>query len=88
MEQQIERLEAECAAMREKFSLLDTLFCDVSQLLAGWHADGTSWSDWDETVRDSVSRIHNQVLGLLSSTTAGTDLLARLHAVEKERIAL
>lgn len=25
---------------------------DVNQLLEGWHADGTAWSEWDESVRD------------------------------------
>src|SRR5688572_327429 len=29
---------------------LRQLLCDVSQLLAGWHADGTVWSEWDESV--------------------------------------
>jgi hypothetical protein len=33
--------------------LADTLI-NVSQLLDGWHADGTAWSEWDESVRSEV----------------------------------
>jgi hypothetical protein len=35
-------------------TMADTL-CDVAQLLDGWHADGTAWSEWDESVRQKVS---------------------------------
>lgn len=28
----------------------NSLAPDLAQLLQGWHADGTAWSEWDETV--------------------------------------
>lgn len=34
-----------------------TTLCNVSQLLSGWHADGTAWSEWDESVRQEVVKL-------------------------------
>lgn len=39
----------------EEWPLEQTLI-NVSQLLDGWHQDGTAWSAWDEEVRQNVSR--------------------------------
>lgn len=33
------------------------LLCDVSQLLDGWHNDGTAWTAHDESVRNRVSAL-------------------------------
>lgn len=37
-----------------KRSELDELLMWVTQILDGWHADGTAWSDWDESIRQKV----------------------------------
>lgn len=34
---------------------LGDLLCDIAQILDGWHADGTAWSEWDESVRRRLS---------------------------------
>lgn len=36
---------------------IDSLLCDVAQLLDGWKADGTAWSPWDQSVRDRVTAL-------------------------------
>ena len=33
----------------------------VSQLLDGWHQDGTAWSVYDESVRAEVSAVHQRL---------------------------
>jgi hypothetical protein len=37
--------------------LIEGVLCDVAQLLEGWHADGTAWSEWDESVRQRVTAL-------------------------------
>lgn len=37
------------------------LLPDVGQLLDGWHADGTAWSQWDETVRQRVGALLQRI---------------------------
>lgn len=39
---------------------VDAVLINVSQLLYGWHADGTAWSEWDEQVRQQVSALHRR----------------------------
>jgi regulator of replication initiation timing len=34
---------------------LDELLFHISQVFDGWHADGTAWSEWDESVRKRVT---------------------------------
>ena len=41
------RIKSECAG----------LLCDVAQLLDGWHADGTAWTEWDESIRIRVTEL-------------------------------
>lgn len=48
----------ELLALRDE---VDRVLIDVSQLLDGWHCDGTAWSEWDETVRKRVSELHRKV---------------------------
>jgi hypothetical protein len=47
-----------CTTLRDAAGLVadlnDLLPC-IAQLLDGWHADGTAWSEWDESVRQRVS---------------------------------
>lgn len=33
------------------------VLCDVAQVFDGWHADGTAWTEWDESVRRRVSSL-------------------------------
>jgi hypothetical protein len=42
------------SAIPRKDKWLRALLCDVAQILDGWHADGTVWSEWDESVRERV----------------------------------
>lgn len=44
------------ALMDESLNVLT----DVSQLLDGWHSDGTAWSEWDESVRGRVSHLQKR----------------------------
>lgn len=41
----------------EILSRIEPLLVDVAQILDGWHADGTEWSKWDESVRSRVSNM-------------------------------
>ncbi len=34
---------------------------EVMQVLDGWHGDGTAWSEYDESVRQSVSKFQHQL---------------------------
>ncbi|MDE2099648.1 MAG: hypothetical protein KGL39_20515 [Patescibacteria group bacterium] len=34
---------------------------DIAQLLDGWHADGTYWSEWDELVRNRLMDVQQQL---------------------------
>lgn len=36
---------------------IDSLLCEVAQLLDGWKADGTAWTPWDQSIRDRVTDI-------------------------------
>lgn len=51
-----ERAETLAAALRE----IAALTPDIAQLLDGWHADGTAWSEWDESVRRRLADWHQQ----------------------------
>ena len=52
----------ETATISEELLIeLDATLCCVAQLLDGWHNDGTAWSEWDESVRNDVSRVHRKV---------------------------
>lgn len=44
---------------------LHTLLCDVHQLLTGWHQDGTSWTEWDEQVRNRVLSMMGNISDLM-----------------------
>ena len=39
-------------------------YCDLAQLLRGWHADGTTWSQWDQQVFEQMLRIQLRVEAL------------------------
>ncbi len=49
--------EAQAAAMQKSLQIVRYWLPDVAQLLDGWHADGTSWSEWDESVRQQLSKV-------------------------------
>jgi phage-related baseplate assembly protein len=57
------RVEAAFAALRdlretsrrESVEDIQRLLVDVAQIFDGWHADGTAWTEWDESVRKRVS---------------------------------
>jgi hypothetical protein len=55
--QMFDGLIAERARNLELRERLKILLPNVSQLLDGWHADGTAWSEWDESVRKEVSEM-------------------------------
>jgi hypothetical protein len=42
---------------------LQAVLCRVSQLLHGWHQDGTSWSEWDESVYREVCHWQRHIDG-------------------------
>ncbi len=50
--------DAEIAKLRAWFTRFLDFAPRVAQLLDGWHADGTAWSEWDETVRKELSESH------------------------------
>lgn len=62
----IRQLREERTALRHKLESLraelDDVLCDVSQVLDGWHQDGTAWSKWDEQVRQKVRELHERVV--------------------------
>jgi hypothetical protein len=37
------------------------LLTDVAQVFDGWHSDGTAWTEWDESVRKSVSAVQRKL---------------------------
>ena len=37
---------------------------NCSQLLDGWHQDGTAWTEWDESVRKELTELHKEALAL------------------------
>ncbi len=51
---------------------LDNLFCDLGQLLQGWHSDGTAWSEWDQSCWDKMKTIHSRIYGVLRAPLAPT----------------
>ena len=38
----------------------------LSQLLDGWHQDGTAWGEWDESVRRELGEVHRRTADALS----------------------
>ncbi len=54
---------------RKLLEELRPLFCDLAQLLDGWHNDGTAWSEWDESVRKRLS----QAQAVIETTLAATE---------------
>jgi hypothetical protein len=51
--------------LREALRHFLDLAPQLSQLLDGWHQDGTAWSEWDESVRSKLSEVHGQAATLL-----------------------
>jgi hypothetical protein len=41
---------------------IDSLLCDVAQLIDGWKADGTAWTQWDQSIRDRVTALRSRLL--------------------------
>lgn len=39
---------------------LDELLMWVTGILDGWHADGTAWSKWDESIRQKVTEFRKK----------------------------
>ncbi len=59
---------------------LESLLCDIAQIFDGWHADGTAWSEWDESVRKRLGeyqivayRRKYPAPGLMSVAVTGGD---------------
>jgi hypothetical protein len=48
----------------------------ASQLLDGWHADGTAWSTWDESVRKELSELHTRIDKMLPALQPGSNATA------------
>lgn len=61
-----ERAESSNAALREALSKFQYFAPRCSQLLDGWHQDGTAWSEWDESVRKELSELHRMCSELIS----------------------
>lgn len=49
------QLVCERCGHRESMGDLADLLTDIAQVFDGWHADGTAWSEWDESVRKRLS---------------------------------
>lgn len=47
--------EAEAARLRSALEPLTQLLIDIAQIFDGWHADGTAWTEWDESVRRRIT---------------------------------
>ena len=45
---------SEIVALRALIEEFNNFACDCHQLLVGWHADGTAWSEWDQSVLDKL----------------------------------
>lgn len=41
----------------ERIKEMQDLGPELCQLLDGWHADGTAWSEWDESIRQRLSKL-------------------------------
>lgn len=57
-----ETLTAERDRLRQQLeaahsSDLRSLLVDIAQVFDGWHADGTAWSEWDESVRGRITKV-------------------------------
>jgi hypothetical protein len=50
------------------------LACNLNQLLVGWHADGTAWSEWDQQQLDALISLQIRVEAYLRYATAGSGL--------------
>jgi hypothetical protein len=64
-----ELAQAKCAEWAD-------LVPEICQLLDGWHADGTAWSEWDESVRKRIAKLNMK-------PNPGQPLLDRLAALER-----
>lgn len=56
-----------------------TIANHTAQLLDGWHADGTAWSEWDEIVRKELSKLMRRA-EILCDTDLGKGFLAEDQA--------
>jgi len=45
----------------ERDAIIAALLTDVAQVFDGWHADGTAWSDHDQSVRQRVSEVRKRL---------------------------
>ncbi len=48
---------------------------NVAQLFDGWHNDGTTWSEWDESVRKDVSRVQTEILWELDGNITRNEVI-------------
>jgi len=55
-------LECPTCGMLDGYYLISTdeaqqVLSNIAAIFDGWHADGTAWSDWDESVRAEIPRL-------------------------------
>lgn len=55
-------------------------FPDCAQLLDGWHADGTAWTEWDEQIRTRLADLYRKAAAVLDVPDLETEreALARI----------
>lgn len=46
---------------KEWFVKFEMWACSCAQLLDGWHADGTAWTEWDESVRKELLELQTSI---------------------------
>ena len=54
--------EARIATLQAFVDEFNNFYPDCAQLLDGWHADGTAWSAWDESVRQHLTALGQAAL--------------------------
>jgi hypothetical protein len=74
------------AALRAALTFAHQLMPDVSQLLDGWHADGTAWTEWDAGVRSAVSELQRRLESLLGRAALSGGATGRDHANDSEDV--
>lgn len=50
-------LKTRIAELEQALNNFLQLYPNISQLLNGWHADGTAWTEWDESVRRELTAV-------------------------------
>jgi len=74
----------DACAVSKLFQETVSVLCDVAQILDGWHNDGTTWSEHDESVRKRVSALQIQLENASLAIHAPAIARLRTQALELE----